>query len=520
MACLDRLKLPRCMSRRPSQHHAVRRQLSSLTPCAREMMDPMFVVLQLSDLHRSAADPVGNAELVAALESDRARWPPEVGHGPDIVVISGDLVQGVGLGATDSDEELEKQYADAGAFLAEVADRFLDSDRSRLVLVPGNHDVDWCTARSAMKVVDDDELERVGGDVQWSTLDPASHYRWSWGERQLYRVVDPQKYKARHHRFLEFRRTFYAEVRPNPIRLAPDLFFMEYPSLDVSVTGLSSWYGNDCYCRVGAFDPDMLAAARDAIAASPCGLHLAVWHHSTVGPPAETDYLDVRHVHRLIDYGFRIGLHGHHHRTDANVMTLKLPTSEELALVSAGSLAAGRRELPVGVHRQYSLLQIEPSECRLRVHVREAISDLIFAANSRTELGGQSYVDLTWSPTPPSRARTTAFVAAVDDAYQALAERNPGRAWEILRGLPELKGSARRLVIAVLRELENWDEIVSTIGTPATQEELMDLVGALCHLGLPRKARQSLDAYAVELNLAPDLRAQLDARISITEVKS
>jgi len=29
----------------------------------------------LSDLHRSALDPVGSAELLAALESDRARWP-------------------------------------------------------------------------------------------------------------------------------------------------------------------------------------------------------------------------------------------------------------------------------------------------------------------------------------------------------------------------------------------------------------------------------------------------------------
>src|SRR5947209_6581811 len=70
-----------------------------------EDRDVIFVVLQLSDLHRSAVDPVGNAELVAALESDRARWPPEVAHGPDAIVISGDLVQGVRLGATDHDEQ-------------------------------------------------------------------------------------------------------------------------------------------------------------------------------------------------------------------------------------------------------------------------------------------------------------------------------------------------------------------------------------------------------------------------------
>lgn len=477
----------------------------------------MFIVLQLSDLHRSAVDPVGNAELLAALESDRARWPPEVAHGPDVVVISGDLVQGVGLAATDSDDQLDKQYADAGAFLAELVDRFLGSDRSRLVLVPGNHDVDWCMARAAMEVVSDDELERVEGDLPWMTLDPASPYRWSWRDRQLYRVVDAAAYEARCRRFLEFRRDFYAGLVPDPLRLGPDLVFMEYPSLDVSVTGLSSWFGNDCYCYVGAFDPEMLAAARDAIAASTCGLHLAVWHHSTAGPPAETDFLDVRHVHRLIDYGFRVGLHGHHHRTDAAVMTLKLPTKEELALVSAGSLAAGHRELPAGVNRQYSLLQIQPAERQLRVHVREAISDLVFAASTRTELGGNSYVDLTWSPTPASPARTMAIIAAVDDAYRAFAERDLRRAREILRSLPPQDGPARRLRIDVLAELEDWDEVIDAVGEPTTQEELIVLVDAFCHLGSSQQARESVQAYAEVLQLAPDIAVQLEARISIKE---
>ncbi len=41
----------------------------------------MIVILQLSDLHRSSADPVGNAELIAALQSDQSEstnesWAP------------------------------------------------------------------------------------------------------------------------------------------------------------------------------------------------------------------------------------------------------------------------------------------------------------------------------------------------------------------------------------------------------------------------------------------------------------
>ena len=149
--------------------------------------------------------------------------------------------------------------------------------------------------------------------------------------------------------------------------------------------------------------------------------------------------------------------------------------------------------------------------------MREAISDLIFAASTRTELGGNSYVDLTWSPTPASPARTAAITAAVDDAYRAFAERDLRRAWEILRSLPPQDGPVRRLRIDVLTELEMWDEVIDALGEPTTQEELMVLVDAFCHLGSPQQARESIQAYAKVLHLAPDLRAQLEARISIKE---
>ena len=44
-----------------------------------------------------------------------------------------------------------------------------------------------------------------------------------------------------------------------------DLLFIEYPQYDLAFTGLSTWFGNDCYCHVGAIDPVLLARAQDAI---------------------------------------------------------------------------------------------------------------------------------------------------------------------------------------------------------------------------------------------------------------
>lgn len=49
---------------------------------------------------------------------------------------------------------LMAQYDEAADFLAKLTDEFLDGDRSRLVIVPGNHDVDWNKARAGMQTVE------------------------------------------------------------------------------------------------------------------------------------------------------------------------------------------------------------------------------------------------------------------------------------------------------------------------------------------------------------------------------
>lgn len=116
----------------------------------------MFRLLHISDLHRSSSDPVGNAELISTLVSDHdrhSRERPPIGH-YNAAIVSGDIIQGVGLNASNSDGELQEQYKTALTFLVELADRFFEGDRSRIIIIPGNHDVDWNTARQYMEVVD------------------------------------------------------------------------------------------------------------------------------------------------------------------------------------------------------------------------------------------------------------------------------------------------------------------------------------------------------------------------------
>jgi hypothetical protein len=474
------------------------------------------LILHLSDLHRSPSDLILNSELIAALRSDRAsRWPEAVRRDPDIVVLNGDLIQGVPLGEPNFGQSLDDQYDVAFEFAEEVADTFLEGDRSRLIIVPGNHDVDWNTARRAMESATSDDLARIS-DLPAASLHPESRLRWSWASREFFKITSLDIYQQRFERFLTRRRAFYNDVRPGPLRLDNDLLFIEYPDYDLSITGLSSWYGNDCFCSVGAVDPALLALAQDAVANSSSQLHIAVWHHSTSGGPTQQDFLDVGCIQRLMDYGFRVGLHGHHHRTAVNVMTLRLPTEEQMAIVSTGSVAAGRWALPLGVGRQYNLIDLQPAKRQLRVYIREAVTDLIFVAAQRAELGGEQHLDLTWSPTPAFAPRVS--VVALDDAFSAYAEKDFRKVLEILEEHQLDGDAARKLRIETLVALDEHAELIELLNDPKSADELMILVASHSSLGATAATREHVLHVAANLGLATALRDELALRLKLAEV--
>lgn len=63
----------------------------------------MFCILHITDLHRSLHDPLSNDELISALVSDRDSFPsedPPIAL-PQAIVVSGDIIQGVGLCVSD-----------------------------------------------------------------------------------------------------------------------------------------------------------------------------------------------------------------------------------------------------------------------------------------------------------------------------------------------------------------------------------------------------------------------------------
>lgn len=486
----------------------------------------MFNLLHISDLHRSLTEPFNNDALLATLISDAARYRMENPPIPsiDAIVVSGDIIQGLAVKAASVDSgiwqaDLASQYDAAYEFLSELADRFLGGDRSQLVMVPGNHDVCWNTAyRSMARVAPED----IPGGVHKSLSDHDSRYRWSWAELAPYKIVDMARYGQRLDSYWAFVERFYAGadlLRPIDRTVGYNLFQIDNGR--ILVAAFDSVAGNDCFSFSGDFSRD--AVARCAIELHDLGgvhdLRMAVWHHNVEGPPNRQDYMDVRHVHEMIGHGFRLGLHGHHHVAAANAHYIHLPESQAMAVVSAGSLCAGARELPRGVDRQYNLIVLDDERTSARVIVRQMSegghfarkTDGRFAADGSISLCWERPLDLGGRPWDNGRLRLR---QAIESAERLRADGRLPNALDALEGLEFPPGSYQRsLAITLASDCDRPDKILQILDAPANAEELVHFVMASIRERKPVQAEEAL-TMPIASNLPPSVLSDLQSRIS------
>lgn len=484
----------------------------------------MFSILHISDLHRSPDEPIDNDSLIAALVNDHDRYMGEISiiPPPEAVVVSGDIIQGAKLGESHWQEKVRAQYDVAASFLDQIAQRFLSGDRSRLILVPGNHDVCWNTSFSAMERIAEADYP---DNIPYALAEAESPYRWNWKERALYRVADATGYGARLDAYWSFVERFYDGV-PLIVDIDRSRGFQLY-ELDqgrVIVAAFESVYGNDCFSYSGALPIGAIGRCYLALRDLPRApkLRMAVWHHSIQGPPRQTDYMDVAHVQEMAGHGFQLGLHGHQHVAAAATQYVHLTESQAIAVVSAGSLCAGSRDLPRGVDRQYNLVVVDEDYRHARVHVREMTDGGHFTR--KTDRGfGQGYVEIAWQPpldvagreidADIENERRAAF-----DAEKALHADNPSEVLTLLGAGPFPPGTyVRRLALEAARRTEDWNRIKAIVGDERSPEEAVLLVGALERLSQFDEAMTVLSECA---DLDPNTRRELEQRISIRKTMS
>ena len=440
------------------------------------------------------------------------RWPREdpVVPVPQAIVVSGDLVRGVRLGESNVDAQLDAQYNDAMDFLVRLTDQVLGGDRGKVVLVPGNHDVDWNCARSAMELVDD---AMIPLDLKATSFGPDSNLRWDWRERRVYQIVDRPKYEQRFDRFAQLFNDFYGpSATYNPTQY---FHAFELQGGRIGVAGFNSAFGNDCFAFHGAIPEEAVAAAHMELADRGYDLLIGVWHHNVEGAPYSSDYMDIDTIYRLISKGFRLGLHGHQHRAQTGQRSVRLPEQEPIALIGAGSLCAGSRELPPGVNRQYNVVVLADDYSSVRVHIREVAVSTIFAAARRPEFGGNSYVDIEMPKPDQTGAASIRDTAVLLRAEEALHAERYREVVSLLTPVIRPPDSfADGLLVEALRKGRLWNDVDTALAVPASQGHLALRVEAAIESGSPDAADLILDQYANAVGLSTAIERDLRNRIA------
>ncbi|MGP1396730.1 MAG: metallophosphoesterase family protein [Inquilinaceae bacterium] len=483
----------------------------------------MFTILHITDLHRTKSDPISNAELISALVSDREQYAhedPPIAD-PQAIIVSGDIVQGTVLNSPNCAEELANQYEAAYDFLVDLTNRFLNGDRSKVLIIPGNHDIDWNAAFASMEVVKDEEFPK---ELLRALHEPDSPYRWDWKSRQLYIIRDRAAYDQRLAAFWRFFERFYSGIAGLlRVQAWSDANLYSLDEGRIGVAAFNSCVSNDCFSFHGEIPRSVIAQSHlDLRALGAWRLRIAVWHHDIEGPPNRSDYMDPEIVKGMIGRGFRLGLYGHQHQTQITPKHAYLPDRETMAVVSAGSLCAGSRELPTGTRRGYSIIEIGDDYDRARVHVREMAFANLFSRAHLAIFGGRSYVDLEWTtpvdaagrPENPIRERKAAILF---DAESALREDGDPR--EALRLLRTINASSdpygRRLMVSAAQELGDPSEIIAVVGSPQTIEELVLSVDAHLNGSDHESAKTMLAEHGARLGLPKATASDLEHKIGL-----
>ena len=260
------------------------------------------------------------------------------------------------------------------------------------------------------------------------------------------RNLQPALYESRLEHFRRFQAEFYEGARPNPLsHNNEELFFVEYPDLGLVVVGFASWYGNDCLCHIGEINPKLLASSQRLVARSRMPIAVAVWHHSVAGGPRAHDYMDQRIVHRLIDFGFSVGLHGHQHYPGAAPYELHLPNLTSMAVIGAGSLAVGDNELPMGECRQLNVVVIDPDSDSITVHVRGMSPAGVFTGSHRDDFGGNTFIKLSL-PATQRRAKSPTTIQRLDEAMTAVRVERYEQALALIADIPSSRSTEKRQI--------------------------------------------------------------------------
>ncbi|MGM3309334.1 metallophosphoesterase family protein [Anabaena sp. WFMT] len=303
-------------------------------------------ILHLSDLHFGTPDDARTwysqlAEDVPGLNCSRL----------DALILSGDI----------ANRSTPEEYDAAKKFLDNLCDAF-SIKRQNIVLVPGNHDLNWELSKKAYILTDREDYP--------GELKPGYYIEVN---QDVVRVRDEDKYRKRFSHFSKF----YDDVKGEPYPEREDQQGILYPLKDhkILLLGLNSAWNLDHYYKERAsINPNALSNALNRINQNQEYSNwrkIAVWHHP-LNSDSEDRIKDHGFMERLAKAGFCLALHGHIHQADNSLYRYDRSIGgRKIELISAGTFGASTRELVTGNPWQYQLLELEDNKLKVRTRKRE-----------------------------------------------------------------------------------------------------------------------------------------------------
>ncbi|WP_293102811.1 HEAT repeat domain-containing protein [Moorena sp. SIOASIH] len=304
-------------------------------------------ILHLSDLHITTGEQASLWSYQLAQDLTHNLKIPNL----DTLILSGDI----------ANKSTPKEYDAAQQFLHNLCQDF-SLDPKQIVLVPGNHDLNWELAKEAYQLCDRTKDHDKLQD---------GHYIKVTDE--VIRVRDEAKYRQR---FAHFRQFYQAiKAQPYPLDYHQQGIIDHFPEQNLLILGLNSAWQLDHHFRARAsIHPIALTNALTKIRRNPnyhnC-LKIAVWHHplNSAGSDSITDQ---GFIEQLAQAGFRLFLHGHIHKAETSLFRYDLsPYGRKLDGICAGTFGARSKELVPGYPWQYNLLTFEGNQLTVYTRRRE-----------------------------------------------------------------------------------------------------------------------------------------------------
>ena len=440
-------------------------------------------ILHISDLHRDPQNPISNRVLIDSLEKDRDRYTspgkPTI-HAPNLIIISGDIVQGVKHGEPNPESTLRKQYDEALDFLNELTNRFVSGDKRRVVIVPGNHDVsDYAFRRSIQAIEITADRKKTLIPQLFSTN---SLYRWSWNDLMLYEIFDLEQYNKRFEPFTDFYTSFYEGQRSYSINPSEQVDVFDLTNLGIAIVGFCSCYNNDLLNKLGAIHPECIVEAGKQLHDSKSSnkpLLIAVWHHNAEGPPQENDYMDPDIVQNLIDRGFSLGFHGHQHKPQFLDTRFRHGLDRRITVISAGTLCGGAA---FRYARSYNVVEIDIENRTGRLHLREMQNDNLLMPiwGVRSLPPNQmGCLEFTFDPPLEPLVQSDSNTLVLNQARDLYEKTEYAEAIKVLSPIAPIEPLARRLLLDCEISCNNWSGIIATFDPPQSSAEALALMDAL-----------------------------------------